>query len=543
MNVTPPLCLLTLAHAPHFPYLAGRLDLQAHFNTGPTPPTVVVFDDEAAQQEFCTTYSGLCGTVLTHPVTMTSLLGSAAVAQVRKILFQDLCQHSCGSDPKFRCFRRSPERIYSTLKKFYGALYGGPPECESFFVSDAETFPVRPYHWQEETAGNGGSFLMSLWGEQQDPGALEVLDAPANLSLVRNKVHWLKRQDQASCKRMTATRDDIDTNCNWKTARLLNFTWGHKHRFFWRQNAVPTQFWVYSRALLAEMVAFVESTKGEPFYSWFPWVRITDQGMYQTWAAHSAAEALARGVPPVQEVRNLLVSLKRSMPAAYAVCCPCPSTCSNLGSTWSCFSRHHGTLAVARIMAESVGVFGLYGADGFGPTHPAFSQRPGPAWCINNCFQGWGKMGPLEQRLSKVSQRVQSAFRYDSRVVQGEKPGERGFGWKDGIIKYGLKTGLEVAWLPEDERRARNSTVPPFSEAARDRASTKAIYRMYEHQQPPGGMTVASNSSKPPHQPQMAKLQGRKPGGRPTLHARPVAGRFHARSGRSRSGPPYASAG
>ena len=50
-----------------------------------------------------------------------------------------------GCSPKFS------GQCYQSLKKFYGATEGAPAHCTHFWLTDAETFPFRPYNFTDLT--------------------------------------------------------------------------------------------------------------------------------------------------------------------------------------------------------------------------------------------------------------------------------------------------------------------------------------------------------------------------------------------------------
>ena len=244
---------------------------------------------------------------------------------------------------------------------------------------------------------------------------------------------YRRRLSTPTCQRMQYEISDsgvtgvTNAECSSKVAHSLNFSGRERTLHHWRQGSCKSQFWVYSRALMREMVEYVQATKGKPFHKWLPWMRIADLGLYDTWAVHSAANAYANGRAPVQPLRNLPAVLKRAVPKVFAKCCACAGFCKDVGVLLgkdSCFLKNLGPEAMGRLVAETVGMFGIYTAQGIPPNNPLYSMVPGPFWCVNNCFQSrnWKRA----QHISSVSARVRYAFQYTPE--QGKRAGERGYG-------------------------------------------------------------------------------------------------------------------
>ena len=187
---------------------------------------------------------------------------------------------------------------------------------------------------------------------------------------------------------------------------------------------------------------------------------------------HSAAAADARGRPPVQPLRNLPAVLKRAVPQVYTSCCVCAGYCNSvsvlLGSS-SCFLKHLGPQALGRLVAETVGMFGIYSTM-TSPHNPLLSTPPGPFWCINNCFQmrGWHRI----QRIRNVSARVRYAFQYTP--MQGKKPGERHYGKGKGSGLDRAVNGARKIDLPEDSRR-RRTVASQVKSLTTDRITSRTI--------------------------------------------------------------------
>merc|ERR1712194_903054 len=115
-------CMIVPVYSVHFVHLRKRLQLTYELSAGTvTPTTVVVFDDNEAQDSFCAASAAECR----HPnVTLLSLrrlLGDAEYATARAMFTSDAEPRL--NPPSSKCERRTVGRNYQSLKKNYGALY------------------------------------------------------------------------------------------------------------------------------------------------------------------------------------------------------------------------------------------------------------------------------------------------------------------------------------------------------------------------------------------------------------------------------------
>lgn len=227
-------CMLTPVYPPHFAYLNARMLLTARNTIGPIVPHVIIFGDSAERNQFCRQYMDACSFERTGFIgeTLGALLRRAEAisaepeksdldlsadsvdladvvtrmlsfspsrkrnttektsrqaAQVQEIFpfssdrfVQDESQKRLfgphagegGVGVKGGSCRKTNGRTIQTLKKFYGAAFGGPEYCRSFWVSDAESFPLRAHNLSAQLEQDP-SFLHSGWygdGATAGPG-------------------------------------------------------------------------------------------------------------------------------------------------------------------------------------------------------------------------------------------------------------------------------------------------------------------------------------------------------------------------------------
>lgn len=145
--------MLTPVHAPNFVHLARRLERTESLSLGPPPTTVVVFDDKPAARDFCRRFARACDTPNFVQLDLRALVGDEAYSAAQGMLKtggwkarEQLRDQAHGNDPLAReCFPKFGGQCYQSLKKFYGAAHG-PAHCTTYWVSDAESYPFRPFN-------------------------------------------------------------------------------------------------------------------------------------------------------------------------------------------------------------------------------------------------------------------------------------------------------------------------------------------------------------------------------------------------------------
>ena len=368
-------CMLTLSHAVDFPLLAARLLLTKRYLRGPTPLTVIVFDDEPAHQHFCNTYGArVCGPDIV-PLHLSQLLGKANYSYVRRTLFASRMQSHRTMHYKFNNFRNTKckpmgaGRVYQALKKFYAVAHG---PCETYWVADSESFPFRPFRFVDLVQPGAGRWLSANWFADKRCSFLYNSHTHAECTMLTSSLLGLQRAYHAR-------------------GNLTSRQWGQ----YGSQTSHVDQMWFYDRQMVASMINYVEGKLRLPFPQVFAGLGVADQFFYGLWVHHQNA------VPgPTQRVLDLMEELRVAMPEAYHKCCDCrrrkqegdterdtsAEPCHllrHLGSP--CMRRYAGDQRIADFIVGRLGVFGNWME-----TNPLpggiMSANPGFSWCINNCF-------------------------------------------------------------------------------------------------------------------------------------------------------------
>ena len=379
MRQTLDTCVLTLAHEADFRALAARLVLSRRYLRGPVPQTVVVFDDAPAKERFCREYHAinLCRSIVA--LDLASILGAAAYATVQREYFLPaaIALPTLSADRRAvtECRWRTGGRQYQVLKKFYGAM-NGPASCMRYWVSDAESFPFRPYNfsslvrahhvtatWYDDK--HGCTWQHNLWGN-------------------------------AACNAMVGRRLDL-------LARHDKRVHSYPSKYA-AQTAGVDQWWLYDRSVVQRAVDLVHASSGQPFWRfWWEW-GTSSAPFYDQMASHFTSVAEKGGPPMPQTVFNLPDEIRGAFPDAHRACCACGADrssakalgdswrdsdgepCRDLKHLWSyCMQKHVGAEAIARFLVERMGLFGSWLEYQLAPL-AIVNGHPGYSWCINNCF-------------------------------------------------------------------------------------------------------------------------------------------------------------
>ena len=346
-------CMIVPVYSVHFVHLRKRLQLTYELSVGTvTPTTVVVFDDNEAQDSFCAASAAECR----HPnVTLLSLrrlLGDAEYATARAMFTSDTEPRL--NPPSSKCERRTVGRNYQSLKKFYGALYA-PAHCDNYWVSDSESWPFRDYDWAAVVAPN-------IRGDV----AVQVV------------VSW--NQD-ATCQ----FEDDAytDASCAQLVERHLGLEGyfdspPHERKLFHTRFDL-NNWWFYSRRAVAALVDRVLG-RYTSFVDFWVNLRIEATAVWTQFAQHLAAAPHA----PIR-VRNFVDEVRAAFPRAARACCRCPP-CATLQDLFSaCFLNHTSVEAVAEFIAGRLGMFGIFGNERFDrPLRQVIDADHRISWVINN---------------------------------------------------------------------------------------------------------------------------------------------------------------
>jgi hypothetical protein len=369
-------CMLTLAHEADFLALAARLILSRRFVRGPVPQTVVVFDDAAAKEGFCREYhaANLCRSIVA--LDLAAILGETAYTTVQREYFLPApsALPRLGADRRAatECRHRTGGRQYQALKKFYGAI-NGPASCLQYWVSDAESFPFRPYNFSSLVRAH---HVTATWYEDK-------------LGCTWQHNLW----GSAACNALVARRLDLRAHRD-----------GPYPSKYAAQTAGVDQWWLYDRDVVQRAVDLVQTSGGQPFWRfWWEW-GTSDATFYDQMARHFTSVAEQGGPPMPQTVLNLPDEIRKAFPGAHRACCACGAQkssakalsdswrdssgepCRDLKHLWSyCMQKHESAQAIARFLVERLGMFGSWLEYQLVPLS-IVNGHPGYSWCINNCF-------------------------------------------------------------------------------------------------------------------------------------------------------------
>jgi len=389
--------MLTVSHAQHFPNLAFRLDRTYALASGTPPTTVIVFDDEDAIAEFCLKHSHNCTQSWHVSVTKLALqqeLGPTGYAEARRLVAGRSVvtqgRANCRGQPLPRscvgCRLSSPGRSYQTIKKFYGAISPrAPAHCLIYWVSDAESYPFRPYdfhslmRWTVKVPEVPFQLFSSWFPNQhacericdaREQGAyascadarcaLPISDSlglqmqieePLEDPTSRNGSHKYSKYHAmavrathnlpASSRRFTlaqfcdpghAARSNITpeamarlhpTQCRLTRSQQTDFDVGNN-------------WWTYPVAAVREMKVAVESRHKADLWRVLAGSRFNDAAVWVIWAVGNAVRAAAAHSPPTAmrhghetnethsrrlNVRNIIPMIEQRFPGPFASCC------------------------------------------------------------------------------------------------------------------------------------------------------------------------------------------------------------------------------
>lgn len=352
------MCMLTLAHQPDFIFLAARLKLQARFEQGIPPPIVVVFDTPEDHHEFCRRYDQ-CNDKSFQPLALSALLGQSIYDQIHHQSIYDQIKY------KNRCYdnRITFGRNYQALKKFYGML-NGPTACETYFVSDCESLPFRPYDFKRSFQRVSGYHVLSSWYSMQG-------------CLYRTNTH------DAKCSTIVAEQLRFDRA--WRGHGGTIFDGGRWDPEYPERFIEVDQFWSYNRKTVEDFIGLVEKTSALPFaFQWQRW-GWGDQAFHNLMSLYFAGFTNS-----TQKIRNMPDEFQRAFPEASNACCRCDKNnghpCYYIRDLWSkCVMGILTPSQIATFITEDLGIFGHWFEMGDIPTS-ILNASSGISWCVNNCF-------------------------------------------------------------------------------------------------------------------------------------------------------------
>ncbi|CAE7497162.1 GIP [Symbiodinium sp. CCMP2592] len=299
-------CMLVPVYPPHFRALAARMEMVKRTNTGPPVKSVVVFGDDVESDDFCSRHRARCFDEDFHPLLLEDLLGSAAHAKLkRRLRLQYLPANFKYSGERHGCLAKSAGRIYQAIKKFYGVAYR-PSECQTYWVSDAESVPFRKHNLTEHLALNSRSprIVVSTWHDEPDCANVAADDGTdqACAIMMTNQTNGMRfRNDDAQ---------SVWTPGRWK-------------KVFHNVD----QWWYYDRTVTAEWLDFLATSTGMPAWSVFGFYDVSDMsvyGMMMHWSAFYAH-------PGRTEVVNIRAEIRKVDPSAFSKCCKCSQAATGPG--------------------------------------------------------------------------------------------------------------------------------------------------------------------------------------------------------------------
>ena len=382
-DATGTVCMLTPVYQAHFHFLAKRVEATYRLALGELPTTVAVFDDGLAVRSFCQKHHAACRYSHLYLLNLAELLGPSGWRAAQDMLRTGgYAKRAKLRDSKWpgdqlaqNCAPKFGPQCYQSLKKFYGAAEG-PSHCQHFWVSDAETYPFRPYNF---TALVAHSFTKRHM--QRDAQLFKSL-----LSWYPDRWgcnHTQNKYGDASCGEWVASTLSMGQGY---PAMLLDGTglWRKMRQSVFDLN----NWWMYERSTVRAMIDRTEQLRGVHFASYFASLQMSD---VQFWT-YSLEFLAAR--PGSQMASNSFFDLLQgAFPDAFGACClaACAGAaipaaphdisvasprikrrheavtnispmCHELSDMWSpCFRAHASDAKIAAFLVEQLGMFSIFG--------------------------------------------------------------------------------------------------------------------------------------------------------------------------------------
>ena len=416
--------MLTPVHAPNFAHLARRLEQTVLLSLGPPPTTVAVFDDKHAKRQFCLSFPRACAIPSLVQLDLRSLVGddmySVAQGMLRTggyLSRERLRDKLHGADRLAReCFPKFGGQCYQSLKKFYGAAQG-PAHCRIYWVSDAESFPFRPFNLSALAA-------YTTRGERRaQGGGRPFLLVPT----------W--HPDRYGCTATTNLYDDGD--CAVWIASSLGLGnsnsgggggggGGGGSYLSESKRAYQTVYdlnnwWFYTPHMARALIDHTEHTRGAHFVAYFASLQVAANHVEGRTPpltppltlplVHTARVAplqvpdinfwrtnfewLAQQPHSTMVVRDYLRVLERAFPTAFGHCCSChragatntSTPCYSLTHLWTpCFRAHAKPAKLAAFLVEQLGIFGLFGNEIDQVPDAVLEADARLSWVVNNAY-------------------------------------------------------------------------------------------------------------------------------------------------------------
>ncbi|CAE7645001.1 GIP [Symbiodinium sp. CCMP2456] len=282
------------------------------------------------------------------------------------------CWRACWAPQHMRKLKR--RLLYQAVKKFYRVAYG-PAECQTYWVSDAESLPFRKHNLTEHLALNSRSprIVVSTWHDEPDCANVAADDGTdqACAIMMTNQTNGMRfKNDDAQ---------SVWTPRRWK-------------KVFHNVD----QWWYYDRTVTAEWLDFLANSTGVPAWSVFGLYELSDMsvyGMMMHWSAFYAH-------PGRTEVVNIRAEIRKVDPGAFSKCCSCsrptatglPPRCS---TALELFQGCLTAIPLERrleIVIERLSFFGFSNYNRFQNVpdvayNTLTDAKHGLHWCYINCFK------------------------------------------------------------------------------------------------------------------------------------------------------------
>jgi len=334
------------------------------------------------------------------------MIGSEAYAQARAMLRARArsipfsageCRGRRIPDACQGCRWKSTGRCYQALKKFYGAVHA-PSFCQRVHVSDAESFPFRPFNferWAKAEMKEPPRQLIASWFPAADASG-SASGTNGNLGCVRYKHD-----------------EHTDPSCSLRLAEQLRLPhlWDDMSPFG-VQRAFQTDFdyhnwWIYEPRTMLWIIRRTELMVGVPFVKFWVGARSADV-LFYNWHVSAASILEFRSRQRMASTKllhdeglggilthsvNVLKTIQAYLPTAYAACCRCDNTsvrsatrqpCHSEEVLWSsCVARHASPKQVGSLLVDGLGMFGLFGAVINSVPRRLLEAEPRLSWVIN----------------------------------------------------------------------------------------------------------------------------------------------------------------
>ena len=354
-----------------------------------------MFDDKAAATLFCRRYLRACHVRNFVRLDLKSLIGDSAYEIAQGMLRtggfrsrERLRDQLHGNDKlAHECFPKYGGQCYQSLKKFYGAAQG-PSHCRFYWVSDAESFPFRPFNL---SALIHYTTRPQLFDRKHRSPHAQHSAASLPFQLIPS---WFPNRH--GCTATTNLFDDGDCAV-WiaSTLALGNGSGGIGYLSSTRR-AYQTVYdlnnwWMYDVQMARALIDRTEEVQQKHFVSYFASLQVPD---ILFWRANFEYLAQQPGSP--MQARNFIDLVEHHFPAAFAACCSChrssatneSTPCYALRHLWTpCFRAHAPSRRLADFLVERLGIFGIFGNEMDLVPDSVLRADSRLSWVVNNGYK------------------------------------------------------------------------------------------------------------------------------------------------------------